>query len=62
MSSDGCHDTEEVLLFSSSCVVIAIVHCRLKPEEAWVGEMVIRLHEATSGSLSPEDDGTGAEE
>ncbi|CAL5222130.1 g4449 [Coccomyxa viridis] len=35
---------------------------KLKPQEAWVGEMVIRLHEATSGSLSPEDDGTGAEE
>ncbi len=44
------------------CFFTVMPLCRLRPEEAWVGEMVIRLHEATSGSLSPEDDGTGSEE
>jgi len=28
---------------------------RLKPQAAWMGEMVIRLHEPAVGSLAPED-------
>lgn len=35
---------------------------RLKPQAAWVGEMVIRLHEPAVGSLAPEDGEPVAEE
>ena len=29
--------------------------CRLKPNESWAGEMVIRLHEPSTGSMSTDD-------
>jgi len=34
---------------------------RLKPQAAWMGEMVIRLHEPAVGSLAPEDSELKAE-
>ena len=33
----------------------ALGACRLKPRESWAGEMVIRLHEPSTGSMSTED-------
>lgn len=54
----GCN----LLLLLAVCVLMRMTQCRLRPQEEWLGEMVIRLHEAKSGSLSPEDDGSAAEE
>ena len=59
---NAVHAGSILLWLSPDRISMRPIHCRLKPQEAWTGEMVIRLHEASPGSLSPEDDGTEAEE
>ena len=39
----------------------SLIPCRLKPKESWVGEMVIRLHEAAEGDMSPPEEEEEAE-
>ena len=36
--------------------------CRLKPRESWAGEMVIRLHEPSIGSMSTDENEEASED
>ncbi len=49
-----------MLLGMSCCgaqkLTACLTLCRLKPQESWAGEMVIRLHEPAEASMAPEEE------